>query len=1229
MAPARLTAPLNQSYGFSLGNHTLVLGRPLGIIASVSYNRRAREYTDGTVARYQLTSTGASQLTNDFLFTDRRGTDEVLWGTLVNANYKPHPEHELGFVYMRNRSAESSARYQFGSFPRDLSSNAVYETRTLQYVSRSLNSYQAQGKHAPFGGKGLKVEWGGTLSTTLQDEPDLRFFTNDYAPLERGGETILVYEISPALYPVPTRYFRTMEEDSRSGSLGATLPFTQWSGLSAQLKFGGDLEVKTRSFRERRFEFRQDKGRYDGNEHTFFEEHVGISEEASTDRFFRFGNYILDATQPSSNYDGEMTIYAGYLMLDLPVSRRLRAIGGLRVETTDMRAASLDSSLQVGHIDTQDLLPSVNLVYQLSRNMNIRGAHGRTLARPTFREIAPYASFDFVGDYIYIGNANLERSLIDNYDLRWEWFARPGEIIAVSGFYKWFRKPIERALRPGRGRVEPEHPVQERGQCPGIRRGSGGAQAPRCINPSVTTRAGGWQPLSGAIHRADSARRTGAHSSPAARRPVHPPASGTIPLRDQPRSDVRQPQLRLDGERLLQRLRPAPGSSGRGRHPKHLRAAPPRRRLHLPAGTVLPRGPQGVREEPLRRSNHIFAKLPGNQVRGGRVWVWSVLLTWRESGRPMNALETVRALRSGTATPGALQPPGHSWSASNKPPCKPTNNIPMYDTIRTALAFALLIPATALAQGEITVTDADIVGDVEWTADNTYILEGFVFVEDGESLTIEAGTVIKGSPGQGENASALIVARGGMIFAEGTSTSPIVFTAQADDVSDPDDLPIDARGLWGGVLILGKASLNSTPGETAIEGIPTAETRAIYGCLPGACDDEDNSGVFRYASIRYGGSDIGAGNEINGLSMGGVGSGTTIEFVEVFNNKDDGFEWFGGTVNTRYLVSAFNGDDAFDYDEGFRGKGQFWFSIQDDEVGNSAGEHDGGTDPEDGQPYAIPIISNATYLGSGATSTNVKNTPALNLRDNAGGIYHNSIIHDFVGYALTIEDLEGNDALSSGADSRARLEAGDLDFHNNIFGTFGSGIVEQSWLLPYLVRAQQQGNRIVDPMLRSVSREPDGELDPRPADGSPALSGAVDIGDDWFASTDYVGAFGATNWATWTFLAEVGVLTMDTTTVSVEPSLDGELPSVLALGQNYPNPFNPSTTIEFQLDEMQEVTLAVYDLMGREVGVLAEGTHPAGSYRIAFDGSRLASGTYVYVLRSEQQILMRKMALVK
>lgn len=313
---------------------------------------------------------------------------------------------------------------------------------------------------------------------------------------------------------------------------------------------------------------------------------------------------------------------------------------------------------------------------------------------------------------------------------------------------------------------------------------------------------------------------------------------------------------------------------------------------------------------------------------------------------------------------------------------------------------------------------AEGVGNTTWTKDKIYVLRGFIFVNAGQTLTIEEGTIIKGQQGTGPGASALIVARGGTIMAEGTAQAPIIFTSTEDQIQPGETkstLPVTTRGLWGGVILLGDATITTAAKEANIEGIPVTEERGRYG----GDNDADNSGVFRYVSIRHGGSEIGEGNEINGLTMAGIGSGTTIEYVEVISNKDDGFEWFGGTVNTKYLLSAYCGDDAMDYDEGWRGNNQFWFVYQDEE-GDRGGEHDGGAgDCETCAPYATPVVANATYRGGGANR-------ALTFRDNAGGRYLNSIFVNY-GKGIDVEDLE------SDGDSYNQLKEGNLRIMSNLF----------------------------------------------------------------------------------------------------------------------------------------------------------------------------------------------------
>ena len=552
---------------------------------------------------------------------------------------------------------------------------------------------------------------------------------------------------------------------------------------------------------------------------------------------------------------------------------------------------------------------------------------------------------------------------------------------------------------------------------------------------------------------------------------------------------------------------------------------------------------------------------------------------------------------------------------------------------------AFAVPAAAQTVVQVT---GDIGQDAVWTPDNTYVLNGFVFVGDGATLTIEPGTVVRGKPGQAENASALIVAQGGRIYAEGTRENPIVFTAEADDVSDPFDLPLDIRGLWGGVILLGKAVINTSTGIGAIEGIPTTEPRGAYG----GSDDGDDSGVFRYCSIRYGGTDIGAGNEINGLTMGAVGRGTVVEYVEVYNNQDDGFEWFGGTVDSRYLVSAFNGDDAFDIDEGWRGDNQFWFAVQAEEIGDRAGEHDGGTDPEDGRPYATPQIWNATFIGSGVGASNPDNPEALKLRDNWGGSYFNSIFTDFVGAGVDVEDLP------DGEDSRNRLEEGTLKLENNIWWGFGAGNdlggvadcsgdgcgdpKDDGFVQTAL---QDGGNRIEDPQLRGISRAPDGGLDPRPVAGGAATSGAMTPPDDGFyTATSHLGAFSERDselWiADWTFISQLGIVVQgdftgpDTAVLFEESSLSSAVPAAHELG-NSPNPFNPATTIRYSLPAGGEVTLTLHNNAGQKLATLVQGFREAGTYSVQLSGDELASGTYHYRLVSPSGILRRSATLLK
>ncbi len=482
----------------------------------------------------------------------------------------------------------------------------------------------------------------------------------------------------------------------------------------------------------------------------------------------------------------------------------------------------------------------------------------------------------------------------------------------------------------------------------------------------------------------------------------------------------------------------------------------------------------------------------------------------------------------------------------------------------TALSeYGVLAPAgtrTSTVSGYLTGTN-------HWTRGTIYQLNGMVFVRSNAVLNIEAGTVIKGhNLGTfGTNVASLVVCRGGKIYAEGTPQNPIIFTADVDDTSLPDDVGIYQRGLWGGLVLLGRTTINgaldvsgnaATPKYEVYEGLPdlTVDGEALLRF--GGTDDNDNSGVLRYVSLRHGGALLATDKEINGLSLGAVGRGTTIEFVEAYAFADDGFEFFGGTVNTKYLVSAFNDDDTFDVDMGYRGTSQFWFGIQAPDKRNYGFELNSQINEIATANLLTPQsdfkIFNATMIGSGASSTNVNGgrNAAFILRPFAGPKVQNSIFTDFNERAIELDTRNGVSAAVSVTNNYAQ-------FQNNLWWGFvtgsGSTVLDNSVTnLSRLTVAGQYwtdsslNNLIVDPALTSISRTNTGAaLDPRPKAGSPAYSkyGATPS-DGFLTPANYAGAFGSRNWASdWTALGEYFVLSGSG---GFNPSAAGTIPAPTA-----------------------------------------------------------------------------------
>ena len=258
-----------------------------------------------------------------------------------------------------------------------------------------------------------------------------------------------------------------------------------------------------------------------------------------------------------------------------------------------------------------------------------------------------------------------------------------------------------------------------------------------------------------------------------------------------------------------------------------------------------------------------------------------------------------------------------------------------------------------------TSVTASISENTTWETGEVYILEGRITVLSGVTLTIQPGVIIKGREGSGSNATALMVARGSKLIAEGRADSPIIFTSVADqivpgEIASP-NLEPTVNGLWGGLLILGKAPISAEADAMQIEGIPASDLNGLYG----GTDLTDNSGIIKYVSIRHGGANIGEGNEINGLTLGGVGSGTIIENIEIVSNQDDGIEWFGGTVNVKNAIIWNTGDDAIDTD-------QSWGGTLDNFIVINPGDECFELDGPEGTMVAKHIIKNGSVKAGNA-----------------------------------------------------------------------------------------------------------------------------------------------------------------------------------------------------------------------------------------------------------------------
>ena len=483
---------------------------------------------------------------------------------------------------------------------------------------------------------------------------------------------------------------------------------------------------------------------------------------------------------------------------------------------------------------------------------------------------------------------------------------------------------------------------------------------------------------------------------------------------------------------------------------------------------------------------------------------------------------------------------------------------------------------------------ANITVDTRWTTGNTYYLRGQIYVKNNATLTIDPGVIVRGDATAA--GAGLFITKGAKLIAEGTATSPIIFTS---------DKAVGARvkGDWGGIVLLGKGALNINNGVNNIEGIAASvDTQFGGGLTP---DNADNSGSLKYVRIEFAGYVYAANQEINGLTLGAVGSGTTIDYVQVSHSNDDSFEWFGGAVNCKHLV-AFRGlDDDFDTDNGYSGKVQFCLAVRDPNIADAPSvstsegfESDNNSAGDSATPFTSAVFSNCTMVGpsyrttlpNGGTMPTGAYKRAARLRKNTKISIYNSIFMDY---------LEGLHIDSSGSalNGAAELNAlnNELQFKNNIL----AGITTATKIVQVSTSNNNSSFNIANWFNASNNT---GLATPITNAGILVLpyntaDGRIYTGLDYRPGSSSIAATGG------------GLSFLDTETFNPVDS---------ASLKSYPNPFTTSFKLSFESTSTEEVSLNAYDLTGRVMDSHKLNYNDVNNQEF---GNNYQSGMYIIVLK--------------
>ena len=492
-----------------------------------------------------------------------------------------------------------------------------------------------------------------------------------------------------------------------------------------------------------------------------------------------------------------------------------------------------------------------------------------------------------------------------------------------------------------------------------------------------------------------------------------------------------------------------------------------------------------------------------------------------------------------------------------------------------------------------TTISTNITTDTYWANDQVYLIQGQIYVKNGATLTIQEGTTILGD--KNSVGAGLFITKGAKLNALGTAAKPIVFTSNQ---------PVGNRaaGDWGGIILLGKAAMNAAGGIGNIEGIaPTSDTEFGGGTTP---DDNDNSGDIRFVRIEYAGYVYAPNKEINGLTFGAVGNKTSIHHVQVSFSNDDSFEWFGGTVNCKYLVAYRGLDDDFDTDNGYSGKVQFGLAVRDPQIADnptistSEGfESDNDPSGSISTPQTSAVFSNCTMVGP--LRGNPSSTVASGYRRGAR-IRRNSALKIY--NTIFMDHLRG--VHIDGVLCEQNAVSGDLKLKNNIFAGNSTGMVCETSLVGTAPNQTPSAFTTIHTWFGT-------ELNDSLTSTTNILVNPYD-----FNTPDYRPTANS-----------IALTNVNHDVASISAGIN-EI-NLVENTKLYPNPAQNSATLELSLVQDSKVNISIYDLSGKEINTIFNGTLNSGKNEIEINTSNLSNGIYYTKISNKNSVKTIKLSISK